>query len=142
MGDLSAYAGGGNVVQFFFREGSTPPGNASGISPTFGLVTLCNGASCVSADAWSSTALIPTPYVWFPVTAAFDYQTFGGDQALFNQVIANVTSLTVTVELHGASSDRMHLDEVGIYSPEPGTWVLLGTGLLAMGLVHRRRRKL
>ena len=48
------------------------------------------------------------------------------------------TSLTYGPPIPGQQAERVHL---ALVTPEPGTWALLGTGLIAVGGLAQRRRR-
>ncbi len=84
--------------------------------------------------------------------------TFGGTE-LFNQmltsntfqqftVLATATSTSTLLTIFGRNASNSNvIDDIAVTAvgpvstvPEPGTWALLGTGLLAVGGVARRKR--
>lgn len=98
-------------------------------------LTVSTGTGSGTAD-FTGLGTLPTGP---PTTLVLNFATFGAID--FTDVISLELFLTTGPAVSGISQD-MEFDNFLVSNvPEPGTFMLLGTGLLGLGLVQRRRSR-
>ncbi|MEM9810870.1 MAG: hypothetical protein AAF788_06565 [Pseudomonadota bacterium] len=102
----------------------------------FGVVSLTGNGQTLNADAF---LLTPPPNVWTGGVLTFSAATFNATQAVFEAVLDDLTSLTMTVERNTGINEIIGIDNIEINPiPVPPAAALMA-GVLAVGAWRRRK---
>jgi hypothetical protein len=134
LGNLSAYLGG--TLSFDAKNISNHASDLQS-GPWFGHVTITGSGGAASLDVAGAGAGLPLrDGLWHSYGATLDPALWNGNLA---GALAGTTAITLSLEFNNAIVETAGLDNFQISAvPEPGTWALLGAGLL---VVLRRARR-
>jgi hypothetical protein len=134
LGNLSPYLGG--ALSFDAKNISNHASDLQS-GPWFGRVAITGSGGTASLDVAGTGAGLPLrDGLWHSYGATLDPALWSGNLA---GALAGTTAITLSLEFNNAIVETAGLDNFQITAvPEPGTWALLGAGLLA---VLRRARR-
>lgn len=132
-GNLSAYKGGtlSYDINLLYKSGGYFDNTE---------VIIRSGSSHVD---WNpTTPHQPALNTWTTYSVELTYANFGGNQALFDSVMSNVTSIWIRGE-YISGGDKEGVDNIIMTAPVPipGAMFLLAPGLAGIAAVRRRLRK-
>jgi putative membrane-bound dehydrogenase-like protein len=110
-GDLTRFAGG--MIWFDAKAIEVNPTAASGGQghPVFGTLTISDGKTTIKQDLFHPTHLAPTTD-WQRFSGRMTAEAFDTDAATFQTVLANATSVEITVEAFASAREVVGIDNV------------------------------
>ena len=135
LGDQTAFDGGIIAFDGIVTGGPVIAAPRAG----FGLIRITDAVSTVTQDIALGAPLT----TWSTFSGPFNAAAFGTDQATWNSILSNITSLTVSMNgAEEASGGREYgLDNFTLIIPEPSTFALTALGLLSLAMMGRCRRR-
>lgn len=137
LGDLSSYDG--ETLSFdskYFATGDGDPYN------DFGVVSLENSTQSLSATLDLVAGDLTDS--WTTYSTPLNAGTWSMNNTEWSNLLANITDIYVNLESHDLPDEVVGFDNFTITGtggapvPEPGTFILFGTGLLAYARFRKR----
>jgi hypothetical protein len=139
-GNLSQWFNG----QIFFDAAIKQISGGPGTVPfsNFGVITINTSGGSIYYDVGTLPVDGSWGRLYAPMTnGVWRFVTTDAVVTNLNTLLQSVNNITIDTSLRQSSSDNVAIDEFTIGMPEPGTYLLFGTGIAGLFAARKRLRR-